>query len=111
MMAFNPTWIYVLGGILFSSLAQIILKRATLFEAKELFWMFSISGSAVCYCISFIAYYLALRQFSISRISPVMTVGVVLIVVAYGYWMGETVTIRHSLGVLFGIISILLILS
>lgn len=111
MMAFNPTWIYVLGGILFSSLAQIILKRATLIEAKELLWMLSISGSTVCYFISFIAYYLALRQFSISRISPVMTVGVVLIVVAYGYWMGETITIRHMLGVLFGIVSILLILS
>ncbi len=110
-MIVSHSWIFVLGGILCSSLAQIILKRATLLEAREAVWLLYIGGSASCYLISFAAYYMALRHFQISRISPVMTVGVVLIVVAYGYWMGETVTARHSLGVLFGIISIMLILS
>jgi len=110
-MAPHSGWIYVVGGIVFSSLAQIFLKRATLLEAKEVYWFWSVSSSALCYLISFAAYYMALRQFSISRISPVMTVGVVLIVVAYGYWMGETVTARQSIGVLFGVISILLLLS
>ena len=110
-MIVNHSWIYVLGGILFSSLAQITLKRATLLEAREAVWLACIAGSALCYLVSFAAYYMALRHFQISRISPVMTVGVVLIVVAYGYWVGETVTARHSLGVLFGIISIMLILS
>ena len=111
MMAINPSWTYVVGGIFCSSLAQILLKRATLFEARETLWMFCIAGSALSYLTSFIAYYLALRQFSISRISPLMTVGVVMIVVAYGYWMGETVTARQSLGIIFGVVSILLILS
>ena len=110
-MAINPGWIYVLGGIVFSSLAQILLKRATFLEAKETYWLLSVGASSFCYLISFAAYYLALRQFSISKISPVMTVGVVLIVVAYGYWMGESITARQSLGVLFGIIAIILILT
>lgn len=110
-MALNPNWAFVLGGIVFSSLAQIFLKRATFLEAREVYWFLCVSSSALCYLISFVAYYMALKQFSISRISPVMTVGVVLIVVTYGYWMGETVTARQTLGVLFGIISILLILS
>ncbi len=110
-MAINPGWIYVLGGIVFSSLAQILLKRATFLEATQTPWFLSVAGSSFCYLISFAAYYMALRQFSISRIAPVMTVGVVLIVVAYGYWMGEHITARQSLGVLFGIIGIILILS
>ena len=110
-MTLNPGWIYVLGGVVFSSLAQILLKRATFLEGKETFWILSIAGSSFCYLISFAAYYLALRQFSISKISPLMTVGVVLIVVSYGYWMGETITFKQSLGVLLGIISIVLILS
>ena len=110
-MKLNPGWIYVLGGIIFSSLAQILLKRATFLEGKDSVWFLSIAGSSFCYLISFAAYYLALRQFAISKISPVMTVGVVLIVVTYGYWMGEIITTRQSLGVLLGIISIILILS
>ena len=111
MIAINPSWTYVVGGIICSSLAQIFLKKATLLEARETFWMLCIAGSALCYLTSFAAYYLALRQFAISRISPLMTVGVVMIVVAYGVWMGETVTIRQSLGIVFGVVSILLILS
>ena len=77
-MIVSHSWIYVLGGILCSSLAQIILKRATQLEAREAMWLVYIGGSASCYLISFAAYYMALRHFQISRVSPLMTVGVVL---------------------------------
>ncbi len=111
MTPYNTSWLYVIGGILFSSLAQIFLKRATFVEAKQALWVLFVSSSVLCYLISFFAYYLALREFSISRVSPVMTIGVVLIVVTYGFWAGETVTVKQSLGVVLGIISIALILS
>ena len=111
MTPYNPSWLYVIGGILFSSLAQIFLKRATFFEAKQVLWILSVSSSALCYLVSFIAYYMALREFSISRVSPLMTIGVVLIVVTYGFWAGETITVKQTLGVVLGIISIALILS
>lgn len=111
-MAVPPiSWLYVVSGIVFSSLAQICMKRATTWDTHDVYWFAYIGGSAFSYLISFACYYMALKVFSISRISPVMTVGVVLIVVAYGFSTGETVTFRQSIGVLLGIISIMLILS
>lgn len=111
MVAPQYSWLYVVVGVLFSSLAQICMKRATIFEEKELYWIFYLAGSVSSYVISFGAYYFALKYFAISKISPVMTVGVVLIVVTYGLWAGETVTAKQAFGMLLGIISIILILS
>ncbi len=111
MIAPYLSWVYVVGGILSSSLAQICMKRATLFESSQIHWIVYIFGSLLCYLLSFSAYYLALRHFSISKISPVMTLGVVLLVVAYGMWAGETVTFKHALGILLSAVAIFLILS
>jgi drug/metabolite transporter (DMT)-like permease len=104
-------WFYVVGGILFSALAQICMKRASFFEVRHLFWYLYLVGSLFSYLFSFIAYYLVLKSFPISKISPLMTVGVVLLVVLYGIWMGETVGMRHAAGLLLGVVSIFLILS
>ncbi len=111
MVAPHFNWLYIVSGILFSSLAQICMKRATFFEAKQTLWLLYLGGSLGCYLLSFIAYYLALKYFSISKVSPLMTLGVVLIVVVYGIWAGETVTTRHAFGLLLGAVSIFLILS
>lgn len=111
MAVSSMSWLYVVSGIICSALAQICMKRATFWEIHDPHWYVYIVGSALSYLISFACYYMALRVFSISRISPVMTVGVVLIVVTYGFSTGEVVTLRHTLGVLLGIISIILILS
>lgn len=107
----NYKWIYVVSGILFSSLAQICMKRASVFEVRHLFWCLYIFGSIFSYLLSFIAYYLVLKYFPISKVSPLMTVGVVLIVVLYGMWAGEAVSIKHAVGLLLGVVSIFLILS
>ena len=104
-------WIYVLSGILFSALAQICMKRASIFEVRHLFWYMYIFASVCSYFLSFVAYYLVLKYFPISKVSPLMTVGVVLIVVLYGMWAGEAISIRHAAGLLLGAVSIFLILS
>ncbi len=111
MVAPPFSWLSVMSGILFSSLAQICMKRATIFEVKSISWLLYLGGSLSCYILSFIAYYLALKYFSISKVSPIMTIGVVLIVVAYGIWAGETVTAKHAFGLFLGAVSIFLILS
>ena len=92
-----------MSGILFSSFAQICMKRASVFEVRHFFWYLYIFGS--------IFSYLVLRYFPISKISPLMTVGVVLIVVLYGMWAGEAVSTKHAAGLLLGAVSIFLILS
>jgi len=107
----NLKWFYVISGILSSSLAQICMKRATLFEGRQVFWISCILASISCYIFSFLAYYMALKYFTISKISPIMTVGVLLIVVFYGIWAGESVSAQHALGLMLGVVSIYLILS
>ena len=67
-------WAYVMGGILFSSLAQVCLKRATSYEGNWIWWVLYMGASALSYLLAFAAYYLALRYFSISKIAPIMTI-------------------------------------
>ena len=104
-------WTYVVGGILLSSLAQVCLKRATSYEGGQTWWILYMLSSVVAYVFAFVAYYLALRDFSISKIAPIMTVGVIIIVVGYGMWAGETITTRHAIGIVIGLLAILLIVS
>ena len=104
-------WAYVVGGILCSSLAQVCLKRATSFESNKIWWMLYLGMSILAYVVAFATYYLALRHFSISKIAPVMTVGVIIIIVAYGMWAGESVTARHAIGIVLGLLAILVIVS
>jgi len=111
MLTENLKWAYVLTGILCSSLAQICMKRAALFEGQQFIWLSFLIGSLGCYLFSFICYYFALKYFPISKISPLMTIGVVLIVVFYGMWSGETVGLKNVLGIILGTISIYFILS
>lgn len=111
MAAADFKWLYMAGGVLFSSLAQICLKQATLLEDKQLQWFFYITESIFFYFFSFVAYYMALQYFAISKVAPVMTIGVVLLVVLYGIWIGETMNWKNMLGLLSGSVSLALLLS
>ena len=111
MLAENLKWAYVLTGIFCSSLAQISMKRAALFEGQQLVWLSFLIGSSICYLLSFVCYYFALKYFPISKIAPLMTIGVVLIVVLYGMCSGETIGFKNVLGFILGTVSIYFILS
>jgi len=111
MISFSYPWMYVICGICFSSLAQICMKRATMYDTWDVLWIMHIIGSGSSYLLSFIAYYFALTQFSISKISPIMTIGVVIIVVIYGIGTGESVSTKQIFGILLGLVSLSLILT
>ena len=51
-----------------------------------------------------------LRQFPISKIYPVMTVVVILIITVYGFLIGETINLRHVIGIILGIGAVYLLL-
>ena len=70
-----------------------------------------LAASAVFYFISFVAYYYALKNFPISKVSPIMTVGVVILVVLFGAVSGEKVTMIHAAGVTIGIVSIFFLMQ
>jgi drug/metabolite transporter (DMT)-like permease len=106
-------FLLIFVGIFVSALAQIMLKKAGNFEfMKDFnFFLFFLLGGGF-YVISFGIYTYLLKIFDISKISPVMTIGTMLLVVLSGIVLfKEVLSIRQMIGVLFGIISIILIIK
>jgi uncharacterized membrane protein len=97
-------------GIIFSAFAQVCMKKATNIDVKTLSWFFILFISLLCYAISFLSYYFALKNFPISKVGPVMTVGVVSLVVLFGAAMGEVITLKILIGLILSIFSIILIM-
>jgi drug/metabolite transporter (DMT)-like permease len=104
-----PPVFYVLVGIFITAAAQIFLKMGSSVEAFKGRWVLYLVLSLTCYFLSFVSYYLALRYFDISKISPIMMAGIVSLVAFYGFWAGETFSFLRLLGILLGILSIILI--
>jgi drug/metabolite transporter (DMT)-like permease len=93
-------WLSVFTGIVFSALAQLLIKQASDFEALSLKWNIYAIGSAGSYFISFVLYFYIMKNFNLSRIAPLMTCGVVLLVVLLGWGLrGETMGWIHWMGV------------
>jgi drug/metabolite transporter (DMT)-like permease len=74
---------YIALGIMLSALAQILLKYASGHKTFSSCWITYIGVSLVSYGLAFCLYAIILKYFPISRISPVMTVGVVVLVVFF----------------------------
>jgi len=107
-MAVNPA-AYVIIGIISTSAAQIFLKNASSFEMFKTKWSFYLFLSLLFYSISFLSYFLALKYFDISKISPIMMAGIISIVALYGYLTGETLNLLRIIGIILAIISIIFI--
>ena len=75
------------------------------------FYVYFFSG-ALSYLFSFGIYTYVLKIFNLSKISPVMTIGTMLLVVISGIlFFRETVTIKQFLGVTLGLVSIMLLVK
>lgn len=100
-------------GILASGLAQIMLKKSSSFAfLKEWnFFLYFVLGGFF-YVFSFGIYAYVLKMFDMSKISPIMTIGTMLLVVIAGVvFFRESLTLRQIIGVLLGFVSIVLIVK
>ncbi len=104
----NPI-LYVVIGIFITAAAQILLKRGSSFEILKPKWLLFLFLSLSCYSMSFIAYYLALRYFDISKISPIMMSSIICIITVYGFLSGEQINVSRLFGIVLAIISIIFI--
>ncbi|MBL8015111.1 MAG: EamA family transporter [Candidatus Doudnabacteria bacterium] len=95
--------------VVFSAGAQILVKWAAQFEIKTVNWFIFIGLSMASYVAAFVLYSFTVRQFPINIASPVNTIAVMVIVFLAGYLMGEAVSARQLLGIVFGLIAIVLI--
>lgn len=101
----------VLITVFATAFAQILLKKASYHEIKTSPWLVYMGISAVSYGFSFILYSRILKYYPLNKIYPATTVAQIILITLYGLWIGEVISGRHSLGLLFGIFSIYLIMS
>jgi hypothetical protein len=105
------TSLLVILGMFTTALAQVLLKKAAYFEVRTTPWLIYMAISAITYGFSFILYSRILKYYELNKIYPAMTVGQIMLVTLYGLVVGEMVTGRHALGLLFGGLAIYLILT
>lgn len=97
--------------VIFSAAAQVLVKYAANFEIKSLNWFIFIGISLVSYGLAFVLYSFTVRQFPVSVASPVNTISVMIIVFIFGILMfGEAVTIKQFAGIVFGLLSVILLI-
>lgn len=102
--------ILLVAGIAFSSIAQIALKFSARFDVWGGRWFLLTATGAALYGASFLAYSFLLRKGDLSRISPIMSSAVALIVVLAGILLfGEQMTVRRGIGITLGIAAIALL--
>jgi drug/metabolite transporter (DMT)-like permease len=104
----NPIY-YVIIGIIITATAQILLKLGSSHEILKLKWLVFLFFSLFCYSLSFVTYYLALRYYDISKISPIMMSSIICIITVYGFVSGEHINLSRIFGIGLAIISIIFI--
>ena len=110
MVTLSPS-LLVLVGVLMTALAQVLLKKAAGFEVRTSPWIIFFALSAAAYAVSFLMYSQILKYFALNKIYPAMTVAQIVVITVLGYLMGETVGVRHAMGLVFGAVAIYLILA
>ena len=105
-------YIVVFLGVISAVVAQVLIKNASLNVFLEKKWIVFILLSAATYGVAFLLQSYILKFFALSKIAPVMSISVMILVVGCGVWLfGEEINLKQMIGVLLGIVSIYLILS
>ena len=110
MPTLSPPLLIVIG-VLTTAVAQVLLKKASGYEIRTSSWIMWMGLSAVSYTVSFVAYSQILKYFALNKVYPAMTVAQIIVITFVGLWLGEAVGGRQALGLLFGVVSIYLILA
>lgn len=110
MTSIPPPWLVAIG-ILATSLAQILLKQSSFHDTLSAMWMVFVGVAALAYGTSFLLYALALKAYPLNKVYPLMTVAQLAIVTVYGLSIGESIDLRHGLGLLLAVAAIVLILG
>jgi drug/metabolite transporter (DMT)-like permease len=105
-------YLLIFVAMILSAIAQVSLKKGAFFtlQQKELYIFVGV-GAALYIIVFFLQVYL-LRFFDVSKFTPVLTIGSMLLIVILGMIIfGESLSIKQGAGILLGGVSIYLILS
>jgi drug/metabolite transporter (DMT)-like permease len=98
------SWLAVVGGILFSAAAQLLLKLGATgpgerpLEILRAIWRWQVLLGAVLYVLAFFLYLQVLARLDLSYAAPVMLGGVLLLVSLAGATLGESIGPVRILG-------------
>lgn len=105
-------YLFALLGVTFAVAAQILLKSASLSNSMSKKWLIYMIFSAVSYAIAFLFQSFIYKYFSLSKIAPTLSTAIMLFVILAGVWLfNESLQPRQIVGILFGVLSIYLIMS
>ena len=105
-------YILILIAIVFSAIAQSALKKGAFYTLQETEIYYFVGAGAILYIIVFFLQVYLLRFFDVSKLTPVLTIGSMILIVGLAMWLfQETVSIKQGAGILLGAVSIYLILS
>jgi drug/metabolite transporter (DMT)-like permease len=108
MFSLNP-YVYVFVGILATSTAQVLLKLGSKHQVFSFSWVLFLSTSLFVYSTAFLFYYMALRSFEISKLSPIMMASTVSLVAICGFALGEQISLLKIVGIALSILSVFII--
>lgn len=99
-------------SILSAVFAQILMKKASIYQFAEKKWLLLILLSVIFYTLTFITQTFVVRYFPISKILPVSAIAIMILIFVSGIlFFGETVSSTQMFGIALGVVSILLILN
>lgn len=99
-------------AIMLSAIAQVSLKKGAFFNTNQKELYIFVGAGAILYIIVFFIQVYLLKFFDVSKLTPVLTIGSMILIVGLGMWLfGESFTIKQGAGILLGAVSIYLILS
>ncbi|MFH0976567.1 MAG: EamA family transporter [Spirochaetota bacterium] len=102
----------IVFGIIFSATAQVMIKKSSFWGIKDFSFYLFFSLAGICYILSFGLYAYILKYFALSKISPIMTIGTMILVIGSSILLfKETITLKQSIGIFLGIFSIYLLLG
>lgn len=105
-------YFFLLIPVVFSALAQVLLKVASTKQPNTFSWFMVMALSVAVYFLAFFFYSNALKLFPISLASPVNTIAVMLLVIMAGVLIwGEPLSLQKGTGVLLGVASLLVLLA
>jgi multidrug transporter EmrE-like cation transporter len=108
--AFLARYLAIPAAILCSAAAQILLKMSSGYAAWSRGWLLFLALSAALYGLSLLLFQHLLRVHPMSRIYPLLTSSVILLITLYGFLRGEHLAPRQLLGIALCVGAIFLLL-
>ena len=108
----NYKFLLIFLTIVITAIAQTSLKKSAFYTVRQTELYIFITIGAILYIGTFFLQVYLLRFFDVSKLTPILTIGSMLLIVLLGiYFFGESFSFKQGIGIFLGAISIYLILS